>query len=229
MNRGLPGPFWGFLCLSIMPWSMRKSKCCRRMLWERSTLEKICWKSQASSSLKTDRIRLDRSIMRNLAASALSNCLNQDRRGILSFSLQTLWLPYTRAYQHSSRFFLCFDKMYSIIRFSAFFPPKNSDRSTSGGPYDLVASPTTNSYSDTGLTASTAYYYIVTVVDNAGNKGAPSPEASGTTSEAPALPRSIDRATVTIVDADGVPVEGATVYYHSRAREKYIEKYTFLM
>jgi len=103
---------------------------------------------------------------------------------------------------------------------------------TSGGPYDLVASSTTNSYSNTGLAASTTYYYTVSAVDTAGNEGAPSAEASGTTSEAPvnimhvaSIDMSAARirlhgwytyatATVTIVDADDNPVEGATVSGH---------------
>ena len=103
-----------------------------------------------------------------------------------------------------------------------------------GGPYELVASPITNSYSDTGLAASTTYYYRVTAVDTAENEGTTSLEASGTTSEAPALPpmhvSSIEMSTgsrtagrntfawaiarVTIVDASDVPVEGVTVYGH---------------
>ena len=53
---------------------------------------------------------------------------------------------------------------------------------TSGGSYDLVSSPTTNSYSDVGLTTSTTYYYIVSAVDVSGNEGEASDEASGTTS-----------------------------------------------
>ncbi|MDI6860316.1 MAG: S8 family serine peptidase [Methanocellales archaeon] len=98
---------------------------------------------------------------------------------------------------------------------------------TSGSPYDLVASPTTNSYSDTGLVASTTYYYTVTAVDTAGNEGIPSEEASGTTSEAPANlmhVASIDMwytrvgwnykiyTKVMIVDSGDLAVEGATVY-----------------
>lgn len=101
---------------------------------------------------------------------------------------------------------------------------------TSGGSYNLVASPTTNYYSDTGLTASTTYYYKVSAVDKAGNEGTPSSGAEGTTGEAPALPTmhvaSIDMwyqkfgqnykvyTKVTIVDG-AVPaqlVSGATVY-----------------
>jgi hypothetical protein len=44
-----------------------------------------------------------------------------------------------------------------------------------------VAAPTTNSYSDTGRTSSTTYYYRVAAVDNAGNIGPLSDEASGRT------------------------------------------------
>jgi fibronectin type 3 domain-containing protein len=47
--------------------------------------------------------------------------------------------------------------------------------------YELIASPTTNTYSDKGLMPSTTYYYRVTAVDKAGNEGNPSDEASGTT------------------------------------------------
>jgi hypothetical protein len=51
-----------------------------------------------------------------------------------------------------------------------------------------VATPATNSYSDTALTASTTYYYKVAAVDNAGNIGALSVESSGTTSPPPQPP-----------------------------------------
>jgi hypothetical protein len=75
---------------------------------------------------------------------------------------------------------------------------------TSGGPYDLIASPTTNSYSDTGLTASTTYYYVVTAVDTSGNEGETSDEASGTTSADDLGPVTSN------VVADPNPTNGAT-------------------
>ena len=46
---------------------------------------------------------------------------------------------------------------------------------------NLIASPTNNSYSDTGLTAGTTYYYKITAVDNSTNEGEASAEASNTT------------------------------------------------
>jgi fibronectin type 3 domain-containing protein len=66
-----------------------------------------------------------------------------------------------------------------------------------------VASPTTNSYSDTGLTASTTYYYKVTAVDNPSNEGAPSDEKSGTTAADAAGPVTSD------VVAEPNPTNGA--------------------
>jgi hypothetical protein len=47
-----------------------------------------------------------------------------------------------------------------------------------------IATPATNTYSDTGLTASTTYYYKVAAVDNANNIGLLSTESSGTTGSA---------------------------------------------
>jgi hypothetical protein len=44
-----------------------------------------------------------------------------------------------------------------------------------------ISQPTTNSYNNTGLTASTTYYYKVAAVDNASNIGTYSTQATGTT------------------------------------------------
>ncbi len=50
---------------------------------------------------------------------------------------------------------------------------------TSGGPYTTIASPTTPSYTDTGLTNGTPYYYVVTAVNSAGESN-PSSQATAT-------------------------------------------------
>ena len=51
----------------------------------------------------------------------------------------------------------------------------------SGGPYTLIAQPTTTSYIDTGLTNGTAYYYVVSAVNSGGESGNSS-QAAGTPS-----------------------------------------------
>jgi subtilisin family serine protease len=98
---------------------------------------------------------------------------------------------------------------------------------TSGGPYDLIASSTTNSYSDTGLAPLTTYYYTVSAVDSSDNEGTASDKAEGTTSEAggdvmdvsiidmwytTGGPNYFIYTKVTIVDNNRVSVPEATVY-----------------
>jgi hypothetical protein len=50
---------------------------------------------------------------------------------------------------------------------------------TNGGPYTTIASPTTASYTDTGLNNGTPYYYVVTAVNSAGESN-PSSQATAT-------------------------------------------------
>src|SRR5439155_13203794 len=57
----------------------------------------------------------------------------------------------------------------------------NAKRATnSGGPYTVVANPSTTNYTDTGLANTTTYYYVVSAL-NGGGEGANSTEASATT------------------------------------------------
>jgi hypothetical protein len=57
---------------------------------------------------------------------------------------------------------------------------------------NFAVSPITNSYSDTGLSQDTTYYYKITAVDNSGNEGEASEEASGTTAAATLGPVTTD-------------------------------------
>jgi fibronectin type 3 domain-containing protein len=56
---------------------------------------------------------------------------------------------------------------------------------TSGGPYTTIASPTSTSFTNTGLTNGTTYYYVVTAVNSAGESAASS-QVSATPQAAPA-------------------------------------------
>ncbi len=61
---------------------------------------------------------------------------------------------------------------------------------TSGGPYTTLASPTTTSYTDTGLTNATPYFYVVSAVNTSG-ESANSAQASATPQAAPATPTNL--------------------------------------
>jgi hypothetical protein len=98
---------------------------------------------------------------------------------------------------------------------------------TSGSGYGLIAEGLTSSqHTDTGVTAGTTYYYVVTAKDASGNESGFSNEDSATPSEPPQLSIHVadisvvilnqgknywGRATVTVVDQDDVPVSGAQV------------------
>ena len=61
---------------------------------------------------------------------------------------------------------------------------------TTGGPYSTISSPTTTTFTDTGLSNGTAYFYVVSALNSAGE--------SGNSSEASATPVSIAPPDVTI-------------------------------
>ena len=68
---------------------------------------------------------------------------------------------------------------------------------TSGGPYTTIASPTTTSYTNTGLTNGTTYYYVVSAVNTAGE--------SANSSQVSATPT----ASATVYEATQIPVTGS--------------------
>jgi hypothetical protein len=83
----------------------------------------------------------------------------------------------------------------------------NVYRSTSSGSYGAaIASVTNSSYSDTGLSAGTTYYYVVKAVDKAGNESGNSDEASATTLggavEPPAAPTNLSATAVSSSQID---------------------------
>jgi len=98
---------------------------------------------------------------------------------------------------------------------------------TAGGGYVPIAEGLTSSqYTDTGLTAGTTYYYVVTAKDTSGNESEGSNEASATPSEPPPLSvhvgdisvaivqqgkNYLGRATVLVLDQDGNPASGVEV------------------
>ena len=71
----------------------------------------------------------------------------------------------------------------------------NVNRATvSGGPYTPIASTTSTSYPDTGLTNGTTYYYVVTAVNSAGE--------SGNSSQVSATPQAASTASPTALKAN---------------------------
>src|ERR1039457_29313 len=89
---------------------------------------------------------------------------------------------------------------------------------TSGGPYTTIASPTTASYTDTGLTNGTTYYYVASAVNTAG-ESANSSQVSATPQ--PAIPPTPTNLTATAgngqVGLSWSAASGATSYNVKRA------------
>jgi fibronectin type 3 domain-containing protein len=81
---------------------------------------------------------------------------------------------------------------------------------TSGGPYDLVGSPSGSAYVDTDVVDGTTYYYEVTAVDGSENESEPSEEASATPGfNDPAEVGSFAHCLRFETDGELPPVEGA--------------------
>ena len=92
---------------------------------------------------------------------------------------------------------------------------------TNGGPYTTVASPTSNSYTDTGLTNGTPYYYVVTA-SNGCNESAPSSQVSATpvSVSVPPAPTGLSASTgpgAKKITVSWNAVSGATSYTVQRA------------
>jgi Glycoside hydrolase family 44/Fibronectin type III domain len=71
---------------------------------------------------------------------------------------------------------------------------------TNGGPYSTIASPTTTSYTDKNLTNGTAYFYVVTAVNSAG-ESSNSSQATATPT-APTSPPPTPDVTITITPSN---------------------------
>jgi hypothetical protein len=83
---------------------------------------------------------------------------------------------------------------------------------TSGGPYSVVGTTSSLSYTDSGLQASTAYYYVVVATDGRRASGY-SAEASATTAPAVAAPVNFKaNSTGTSMELSWDPVPGALRY-----------------
>ncbi len=80
---------------------------------------------------------------------------------------------------------------------------------TTGGPYTSVNSPATTSYSDTGLTNGTKYYYVVSAV-NASGESANSTEANATPASAVQIPSAPTGLSATAGNAQVVLIWTAT-------------------
>jgi fibronectin type 3 domain-containing protein len=88
---------------------------------------------------------------------------------------------------------------------------------TSGGPYATVGTPTTNSFTNTGLTNGTMYYYVVAAV-NSGGTSPNSTQVSGMPNAVPTAPTGLTAtAGIAQVTLNWTAVTGATSYNVQRS------------
>jgi fibronectin type 3 domain-containing protein len=87
----------------------------------------------------------------------------------------------------------------------------------SGGPYTTIGSPSLTSFSDTGLSTGTTYFYVVRALNSTGGTSAPSAAVSATTP--PPAPSGISATTLsaTQIKVQWAAVSGAISYAVSRA------------
>jgi hypothetical protein len=88
---------------------------------------------------------------------------------------------------------------------------------TSGGPYTQIATSATNSYTNTGLSYSTTYYYVVQAYDAASNTSASSSQAQATTVSAPVAgsPAISGLSSTTLVDGQSYTISGSNFGAHA--------------
>jgi fibronectin type 3 domain-containing protein len=89
---------------------------------------------------------------------------------------------------------------------------------TSGGPYTVVGSPTATSFTDTGLTAGTTYFYVVSAVNASGESANSTPASASTNTALPTAPSGVlATAGNNQIVVEWSAVSGATGYKVKRA------------
>src|SRR5262249_54040517 len=98
----------------------------------------------------------------------------------------------------------------------------NVKRATvSGGPYTTIASPTSTSYTNSGLTNGTPYYYVVSAVNSAGE--------SGNSSQVSATPQPTSQPAepTNVVASSGPPKGGVTLRWTQSAPPGVTQNYIY--
>jgi fibronectin type 3 domain-containing protein len=122
--------------------------------------------------------------------SAPPQPLKPTAEGVSSTTIKISWTPVTGAAQ------------YKVYRCS-----------TPGGDYKYVATTGESSYTDTGLTPRSTYYYRIAAVDSSGTEGDPSDSCSAATSVPPQPSKpTAEGVSSTAIKISWTPVTGAAEY-----------------